>query len=159
VSSTARETLAHLRDPLDLLDPSEPSTWLGIEDIEALAHGARVAGLNVSVRVDGAARAIPGAVGLIAYRIVQEALTNAIRHAAPTDVTVSLAYEPRTLAVDVRDVGRHPGAHDAMAAHGSGNGLRGLRERVEITRGVVSFGALPAGGFAISARLPLELQP
>ena len=158
VGSTARETLAHLRDALDLLDPNEPPTWLRVEDMEALAHGARAAGLNVSVRVDGPPRAVPGAVGLVAYRIVQEALTNAIRHAAPTDVAVCLAYESRALAVDVRDVGRRAGARDTVRVSGTGNGLRGMRERVEIVNGVMSFGALPTGGFAIAARLPLELH-
>jgi signal transduction histidine kinase len=158
VGSTARETLAQLRDALDLLDPNEPPAWLRVEDMEALALGARAAGLNVSVRVDGPPRALPGAVGLVAYRIVQEALTNAIRHAAPTDVAVCLAYESRALAVHVRDFGRRPGTRDAVTVSGTGNGLRGMRERVEILDGVMSFGALPAGGFAIAARLPLELQ-
>jgi signal transduction histidine kinase len=158
VGRAARETLAHVRDALDLLDPSDPPTRLGVDDMEALARSARAAGLTVSVRVDGPTRAVPGAVGLVAYRIVQEALTNAIRHAAPTDVAVRLAYEAGALAVEVRDVGRHAGATDAVAVSGSGNGLRGMRERVETLEGVVSFGPQPSGGFAVSARLPLELR-
>jgi signal transduction histidine kinase len=152
----ARETLAHLRDGLDLLDPSDPPTWLGLEEMEALAQGARVAGLNVEIRVEGLTRAVPGRVGLVAYRIVQEALTNAIRYAAPTDVAVHLSYERNALAVDVRDAGRRPGSARVVTLAGSGQGLRGMRERVESCAGAVSFGPLPVGGFAVSARLPLE---
>jgi signal transduction histidine kinase len=154
----ARETLGHLRDALDLLEPSDPPTWLGLEQMEALAHGARVAGLNVAIRVEGQTRAVPGRVGLVAYRIVQEALTNAIRYAAPTDVAVHLVYERDALAVDVRDAGRPPGSAGAVALAGSGHGLRGMRERVESCAGAVSFGPLPVGGFAVSARLPLEAR-
>jgi signal transduction histidine kinase len=156
VTGAARDALAHLRDALDLLDEDGPDTRIGLHDLEALARGARVAGLNVAVRVDGPPHALPGAVALVAFRIVQESLTNAIRHAAPTDVVVSLAYEADALAIDVRDAGRPPGIADAVVVAGSGNGLRGMRERVDSLAGAISFGPLPAGGFGVHACLPLE---
>jgi signal transduction histidine kinase len=156
VGVTARETLAHLRDTLGLLDPGAAGGPVPMPDLEGLASRARSAGVDVTIKVDGHARALPGSVGLVAYRIVQEALTNAMRHAAPTAVTVRLAYETDALKVDVRDEGRRAGLPGEVAVPGSGNGLRGMLERVERCAGVLSFGPLPAGGFAVSARLPVE---
>jgi signal transduction histidine kinase len=159
VGATARETLAHLRDTLGLLDPGPPEGPTPMRDLEALAARARSAGLAVTIEIDGRSRALPGDVGLVAYRVVQEALTNAIRHAAPTAVTVRVAYEADALAVDVRDEGRSAGLPGQMTVSGTGNGLRGMLERVERCAGVLSFGPLPSGGFAVTARLPIEAGP
>jgi signal transduction histidine kinase len=156
VGVTARETLAHLRDTLALLDHGASDRTEPRRDLEALISRARSAGLDVTIQIDGCSRALPGGVGLVAYRLVQEALTNAIRHAAPTAVTVRLAYEVDVLTVDVRDEGRQASLPGAVAVPGSGNGLRGMLERVERCSGVLSFGPLPSGGFAVSARLPIE---
>jgi signal transduction histidine kinase len=156
VGATARETLAHLRDTLGLLDPAATDGPVALHDLEMLASHARVAGLAITIEIHGHARALPGGVGLVAYRVIQEALTNAIRHAAPTTVTVRLVYETDTLAVVVRDEGRRVGPPRQASVAGSGNGLRGMLERVERCAGVLSFGSLPSGGFAVSARLPIE---
>ncbi len=96
--------------------------------------------------------ALPAGVDLCAYRIVQEGLTNALKHAGPAHAEVVLRYEPRTLDVEVRDDGRGP---SAVIADGSGHGLVGMRERVALYGGRLQAGARDGGGFAIHARLPL----
>jgi signal transduction histidine kinase len=124
-------------------------------DLDALIEGARNSGLSVTIEIDGRSRALPSGIGLVAYRIIQEALTNAIRHAAPTTVTVRIAYEVAALALDVRDEGRQ-GVVPLQVIRGSGSGLRGMRERVERCAGALTFGPLPSGGYAVTARLPIE---
>lgn len=159
VGSVARDTLTHLRDALNLLDPQAPEACLELADLEALAVGARAAGLEVEVAVDGRPHPLPGAIGLVAYRVVQEALTNAARHAAPTDVAVRLAYRPGAVVIEVHDAGRRPGAAPAAIVEGSGHGLRGMRERVEACAGALAFGSRADGGFGVSAHLPLVSPP
>jgi signal transduction histidine kinase len=155
LGSIARETLVQLRSSLALIDPDAPDTRLGLADLESLADGARAAGLRVSVDVVGVIRALPSRHGLVAYRVIQESLTNTARHAGPTDVHVRLAYEPEAVEVEVIDRGRANDRSPALAS-GGGNGLRGMRERVESCAGVLAYGPMAAGGYAVRARLPVS---
>lgn len=160
LGTIARETLAQLRSSLALIDPDAPDTHLGLADLEPLADGARAAGLRVSVDIVGAIRGLPSRQGLVAYRVIQESLTNTARHAGPTDVHVRLAYEPDTVEVEVIDRGPANGMSPALLSlgGGSGNGLRGMRERVESCAGVLAYGPVATGGYAVRARLPLSRQ-
>ena len=96
---------------------------------------------------------LPAAVDLTAYRIVQESLTNAIRHAGPATATVSLAYHHDELWIDVTDTGR--GQPAGGRGPGGGHGLAGMRERAAAVGGTVETGPGPAGGYRVAARLPL----
>ena len=97
--------------------------------------------------------ALPAGVDLCAYRIVQEGLTNALKHAGPAHAEVVLRYAPRALDVEVRDDGRGPARQATATA--PGHGLIGMRERVALYGGRLQTGARDGGGFAIHARLPL----
>jgi signal transduction histidine kinase len=104
------------------------------------------------VVVSGQARALPSAVDLAAYRIVQESLTNVLRHAGPTRATVTVTYEPEQVMVEVVDGGRGRAGNTVDGGHG----LVGMRERVEALGGTLEAGPRPAGGFRILARLPVK---
>jgi signal transduction histidine kinase len=107
--------------------------------------------------VGSPARLAPG-VDLTAFRIVQEALTNTIRHARTDRATVTVSYEPGYVTVSVADSGPGRGgpARDEVVLPGSGLGLAGIAERVASCRGQLSLGPTPAGGFCVSARLPVR---
>jgi signal transduction histidine kinase len=103
----------------------------------------------VRLEIEGAARPLPPGVELAAFRIVQEALTNTVKHAGPATARVVLRYGERELEIEVVDDGR--GAH----ANGTGHGLIGMRERATIYGGELEAGDRPEGGFAVRARLPM----
>jgi signal transduction histidine kinase len=129
----------------------------GIDDVAALVAGTRAAGLEVDLRVEGTPREVPVGVGLSAYRITQEALTNAVKHAGPAHVHVRLAYDDDALEVEVVDDGRgssRPGG-DVPAP---GHGLVGMRERVALFGGELHAGPGLGGGFSVVARLPLAVD-
>jgi signal transduction histidine kinase len=109
------------------------------------------------LEIVGEQRRLPPTIELLAFRVVQEALTNAIKHAgsARTTVTVTFAYD--ALELEVRDNG--PGGLTGHELTGAGHGLRGMRERVELAEGVLSAGPRPHGGFRVYARLPLTGVP
>jgi signal transduction histidine kinase len=138
----ALEELAAL---LGLLDDA------GAGDLGELVARVRRVGLPAELTVHGERRAVPGGVESTAYRIVQEALTNTLKHAGAVATTVTLDYAPDTLAVEVRDAGGHPGG-----APGGGHGLAGMRERVAEHGGTLVAGPCADGGFAVRAELPLE---
>ena len=142
-----RRMLALLRRQGDV--PHAPTP--GLADIGELAAVARTNGLRVEVvaREDGAACS-PGA-GLVVYRVVQEALTNAARHAGPTRVDVRYGRIGDRMVVEVRDEGRSPGW---VAEPGAGHGLRGLRERIEAMHGELRTATTDAGGFHLTAEVP-----
>jgi signal transduction histidine kinase len=163
IGDTARLALAELRRLLGVLrGPSErletaPSVSLG--EIGAVLDQVRGAGLPVELEVVGAPGPLAPGVDLTAYRIVQEALTNTIRHARASRAHVTLCYEPGYITVSVTDSGPRrdglngrtvPGAPLA----GSGLGLAGIAERVASCGGNLTVGPTPAGGFAVTARLP-----
>jgi len=158
IRQASRESLGELRSVLELLRhgeegaPRAPAP--GLEALDALVERTSAAGLPVTVEVTGTARPLPAAVGLAAYRIVQEALTNVTRHAGrPVTATVRLDYAPDQLTVEVTDDG--PGAEDAS---GTGSGLLGMAERAAALGGQLDAGPRPGGGFRVAARLPVRAR-
>jgi signal transduction histidine kinase len=111
------------------------------------------------VIVSGRARSLPPAVDRAAYRIVQEALTNALRHAGPASATVTVSYEPARLVVEVLDDGRGPAPRPAETEPGGGHGIGGMRERALALGGALDVGPGPHGGFRVRAALPVGVQP
>src|SRR5262245_44533619 len=152
VADTARGALGELRRVLGVL--REDATLAPAPDLAAvdeLVASVRDAGLDVEVRTEGDARPLSGVVSLAAYRVVQESLTNVLRHAAARRAEVALAYGDDALVVTVSDDGR---GSDPTARAG-GHGLAGMRERVTVLGGRLDAGPRDGGGFAVRARLPL----
>jgi signal transduction histidine kinase len=157
VEETGRQALAEMRRLLGILrqdDAPALAPQPGLADLPTLAEAVRHAGLPVEVNVEGSPRPLPAGVDLTAYRIVQEALTNTLKHASPTRATVVVHYERDAVVLDISDDGRVPPSPD-----GAGHGLTGMRERVSIYGGELRAGPGPNGGFAVSARLPVETVP
>jgi signal transduction histidine kinase len=157
IKSAGNSALAELRFVLESLRtdghaPLRPTPVLSRDaDVARLVDGADQAGLTVRSDTAGTPRQLPAPVDQTAYRIVQEALTNAVRHAGPgTTVTVLVGYRPHSLRVTVTD----DGAGTACGSPGGGNGLPGMRERVTALGGTVSAETLAAGGFQVVAELP-----
>jgi signal transduction histidine kinase len=154
VADTARGALAELRRVLGVL--RSDATLAPAPDLAAvdeLVASVRQAGLDVEVRTEGEARPLSGVVSLAAYRVVQESLTNVLRHAAARRAEVALAYGDDALVVTVSDDGRGAGASPDAGA--GGHGLAGMRERVTVLGGRLDAGPRDGGGFAVRARLPL----
>jgi signal transduction histidine kinase len=123
----------------------------GLEALAALAEQVRLAGLPVRLHTEGEAVPLPRAIDLSAYRIVQEGLTNSLKHAGASRADVTVRYGREGLRLEVRDDGA-----GAAATDGLGRGLVGIRERVKIYGGEMAAGPAPEGGFLLSARLPLD---
>jgi signal transduction histidine kinase len=160
IKTASKEGLRELRAILNVLrqadeaDPTQPVPRTA--ELETLIAGARQAGLATTFAVTGAPVSLPAAVDLAAYRIVQESLTNAIRHAGPATAAVSLSYHDGELRVDVTDTGHGPPADGAgKSARNGGHGLAGMRERAAAVGGTVETGPGPGGGWRVAARLPL----
>jgi signal transduction histidine kinase len=155
IESSGREALTEMRRLLGVLRDDDSDRPLapqpGVEDVDGLVGSARTAGLDVGLAVSGTPRRLPAGLGLTVYRIVQEALTNAARHAAGSRVGVSLRYEPGAVDVAVVD----DGGTRTDAAAGGGRGLLGMRERVAVFSGTLETGPSSSGGFAVHARLPV----
>lgn len=149
---SARETLAEMRRLLGLLDEREaslaPQPTLG--ELEALIAQIRAAGVEVDLELSGQSVELPAGLELAAYRVVQEALTNVIKHAAPRRAHVRIVYAPDELVVEVVDEGAV-----TPASLAGGRGLAGMRERVALYDGELDVGARAAGGFAVTARFPV----
>ncbi|MFE9690453.1 sensor histidine kinase [Micromonospora sp. NPDC005806] len=160
ISRTSKEALDELRVTLTVVRRDEAaderSPTPGLAQLPQLRERLAGAGVPVTVEVDGEPRPLPVAVDLAAYRVVQEALTNVLRHAGPATATVRLRYAPAEVAVEVTDTGR--GAV-AGAARSGGYGLAGMRERVTALGGSFTAGPASAGGFRVYATLPLEEGP
>ncbi|GAA4443087.1 histidine kinase [Phytohabitans houttuyneae] len=155
IQEHGRAALAELRAMLETMRAGEPDPrgpQPGLDQVDALASALGSAGLAVAVNRDGAARDVPANVSLSAYRIVQESLTNTLRHARATRADVDLRWTDGALLVEVTDDG------SAAPAGGGGAGLIGMRERARLVGGTLEAGPLPAGGFRVSARLPLEVR-
>jgi signal transduction histidine kinase len=145
------QLVRELRPTADTGPGTSPQPRLG--DIPGLIERAGEAGMRAELRVDGEPRALPPAVELAGYRVVQESLTNAIRYAAGAAATVRLAYRDDGIIVEVTDDG--PGAAAAAAAiRGGGAGLAGLRERARLLGGQLEAGSAAERGFAVRAFLP-----
>ena len=125
----------------------------GLDDLERLVDEVEGAGLNVNVTYDGARTELPRGVDLTAYRIVQEALTNVMKHAGPASATVRVGYEPGELGLEIVDDGRGVNGRDDGR---SGHGLLGMRERVAVYGGTLDAGPKPGGGFRVAVAAPLR---
>jgi signal transduction histidine kinase len=150
IAETGRVAVTDLHDMLGMLRGDTGTAACGYLDVDDLLERVRQAGLAVSLAVTGTATPLPLAVGQTARRVVQEALTNTIRHASAGNATVEVEYGDRELVVRVRDDGT---AH-APVATGTGQGLRGMAERAAEHGGSVEAGPAPDGGFVVHARLP-----
>jgi signal transduction histidine kinase len=134
----------------------------GLADIERLAAATTAAGVRVDVRWQGERRPLPPDIDLAAYRIVQESVTNVVRHAGVRSCQVLITRDDETLAVEIADRGRGRGGSTTGTgcggAAGTGCGLAGMRERVALLRGEFSAAPQPEGGFLVTARLPLPAR-
>jgi signal transduction histidine kinase len=124
----------------------------GLEQLDALVHTIRNTGLNVEVQIEGGERPLPEAVGLSAYRILQETLTNVLRHARATTAKVAITYTPTTLELRISD--------DGVGVTGEqrgdeGHGLAGMRERALLFGGEFTAGPANGKGYAVRVVLPL----
>ncbi|MER5867013.1 sensor histidine kinase [Kitasatospora sp. NPDC002040] len=152
IESTGRETLAGLRRMLGALRSNgpEPHPELGLADLDRLAAAITAAGVRVELSRLGEPHPLPPELDVAAYRIVQEAVTNVVRHAATDSCRVTVDHRGRELAIEVTDHGRGPGRRSE-----SGYGLLGMRERAALLHGEFAAGARPGGGFRVTARLPI----
>jgi signal transduction histidine kinase len=153
IGDSARDALDEMRHLLGVMRAPDLGAKLapqpGLDQLPALADEHRALGGDVRLTFRGAVREAPETLALVAYRVVQEALTNARRHAPGAPVEVLLDYEPDALHIIVSD--RGPGASGGAG----GFGLVGMRERVEAVGGSVTIGDRPGGGFVVAAELPL----
>ncbi|MDQ7909142.1 histidine kinase [Phytohabitans sp. ZYX-F-186] len=152
IGQTARETLTQLRRTLGILrgETGSRAPQPDLDGLTALAERAREAGLAVAVEERGDKRPLPPELGLAAYRVVQESLTNVVRHAGATRVWIRLDWSPDELGVEVRDDGRGQ-------TGGEGHGILGMRERVGAVGGALRTGPGPGGtGFQVTATLPVQ---
>jgi signal transduction histidine kinase len=152
IEATGREAMGELRRLLGGVRAADESyrPQPGLGRLDELVEQVRAGGLTVTVRVDGTPRPLAPGVDLSAFRIVQEALTNTLRHAAASRADVTVRYGPEAIDLEVRDDGIGGGA---PARDGSGHGLLGMRERAALTGGTLAAGPAPGGGFVVRARL------
>jgi signal transduction histidine kinase len=155
IERTGREALSEMRRMLGVLrQPTEEAPALapqpGLASLEKLLEQVREAGLPVDLRVSGERPELPAGIDLSAYRVVQEALTNALRHAGPARATVDVRYTADTVELEIANDGRSD-----VAATGDGQGLVGMRERVLLCGGTVESGPRNGGGYAVRARIPV----
>ena len=153
---TGRQALAEMRRLLGMLRRSDAELALApqpsLANVDELAERLRGAGLPVELVVEGRPRALPPGIDISGYRIVQEALTNALKHAGPARVCVRIAYGADAVDIEVADDGRGGSAP-------AGHGLTGMRERVSVFGGELAAGSRPEGGWTLRARLPLGAEP
>ncbi|WP_228083989.1 sensor histidine kinase [Streptomyces profundus] len=167
IAETSREALDELRRMLEVLREDEgpdggdgdgggagesAAPMPGLARVDELVARIRAGGLPVALRVEGAPRPLAPGVDLCAYRVVQEALTNVIKHAPGAATTVEIRYRPRHVEVGVTDDGE--GVDSDRVAPGGGHGLIGMRERAKLYGGTIAIGPRSAGGFAVRLTLP-----
>jgi signal transduction histidine kinase len=163
IEATSRAALTELRRLLGVLrQEGEPEGSLapvpGLADLDALLAEVAKAGLGVRLRVEGTPSPLPAGVDLSAYRIVQEALTNVVKHAGPARAQVVVGYGDHEVTVEVVDDGRGVAAPTGDGRARVGHGLIGMRERVAAFGGDLEVGPGPDGGFRVAARLPLAVE-
>jgi signal transduction histidine kinase len=156
VERAGREALAELRRLLGILGDGDPHALApqpGLGDIAPLLAQAQALGISAKLRIDGDPVPVAPALDLCAYRIVQEALTNAIKHAAPAHASVDVRWGHSVLELEISDDGRRSSAGKRTVG---GHGIPGMRERVALHSGSLETGVRPNGGFTVYARLPLS---
>ena len=155
VEETGRAGLAEMRRLIGVLtDAGEVPSMApmpGLAAIDLLLETVRAAGLPVEVVRTGVPRALPASADLAAYRVIQESLTNALKHAGPAHARVSMDFAADRLTIEVADDGTGPGPEP-----GVGHGLIGMRQRVALFDGTVTTGERPGGGFLVRAEIPVE---
>jgi signal transduction histidine kinase len=159
IEATGREALVELRRLLGVLRTADEQLAIGpqpgLGSLDSLVDQMRAAGLPVVLRVEGEAKVLPPGVDLSAYRIVQEALTNALKHAGEAEAEVVVRYAANAVELEVVDNGL--GGGDGL--NGAGHGLVGMRERVALYGGVLEAGTRNGHGYAVRARLPFGGAP
>jgi signal transduction histidine kinase len=161
IRQTSKQALGELREILGLLrqvdeqQPRRPTA--GLDQLDALLSATREAGVQTELQIGGERRNLPTAVDLAAYRIVQEALTNVMRHAGAARTRVSIDYRPDELHVTICDEGT--GHADIAFDDGSGHGILGMRERANALGGTLAARHVQGGGFEVSVSLPLTTPP
>ncbi len=154
------EGLVELRRLLGMLRTNEPASRTpqpGLHQLDALVRQMTEAGLDVTLVTQGESRDLPPGMDLNAYRIVQESLTNVLKHGGPdVSATVTIAYEPSSIRIEVVDNGR--GAASSIGGSGSGQGLMSMRERSMILNGSFDAGPRPGGGFRVSVSIPCDTR-
>jgi signal transduction histidine kinase len=159
IENSGRQALAETRRLLGVLrDPGEQTGFApqpGIGELDALAASVRAAGLPVRLVIDGDPAALPAAVDVSVYRIVQEALTNVLKHAGPTRADVTIGCSADTVSIEITDNGA---AEPGQPISAGGHGLAGMRERAAVFGGELAAGPRPGGGFAVRVRLPLGVD-
>ncbi|HXD65624.1 MAG TPA: sensor histidine kinase [Solirubrobacteraceae bacterium] len=157
INEASADALREVRSTLEILrggkeaPPRAPAA--GLARLDELVSRASAAGVGVSLEVQGDPRPLPASVDLAAFRIVQESLTNVVRHAEAGTAKVEVTYRSRDLTLQIDDDGRAP-----PARAGGGSGISGMRERATALGGELEAGPQPAGGFRVRARLPLGSQ-
>jgi signal transduction histidine kinase len=158
VEEAGRTALAEMRRLLAAMReddaPPELAPHPGLDDLDRLVRDVRAAGLDVRLEVRGDPVPLPRGLDLSAYRILQEALTNSLKHSGADHAEVTVEYAPDQLCLQVRDHGRSV-ERVQVPAGGGGHGLVGIRERVKLFGGDLTTGPVPGGGFLLRARLPL----
>jgi len=161
IEATSRSALTEMRRLLGVLrQEGEPRGSLapapGLADLASLVTQVQDAGLKVWISVEGERRQVPPGIDLSAYRIVQEALTNVIKHAGSSSAKVTISYRPDSVTVEVTDQGAGSPATPLLATRtGSGHGIIGMRERVAVFGGEFTAGPAPDGGFRVRACFPI----
>lgn len=155
IKAASKEALGEVRQVLDTLRtpgdaPRAPAP--GLDRLPELVDQAASAGLTVTVETDGVRNAVPPGADLAAFRIVQEALTNVVRHSGSRGARVRIGYGAGRIRLRIDDDGPATGSD----AGGSGNGLAGMRERAAALGGTIEAGSRPDGGFQVRAELPLR---
>jgi signal transduction histidine kinase len=155
VERAGRAALAEMRRLLAAMrregDEAELLPQPGLDGLDSLLDEIGRAGLPVALHVHGEPVPLPRGIDLSAYRIVQEGLTNALKHASASDADVTFRYRPDELEIEVRDNGQGTATSDGL-----GHGLVGVHERVKIYGGEMTAGQANGGGFVLSTRLPLD---
>jgi len=158
IKRSSKEALEELRGTLAVFRQPQPdhpdAAWRpapGLGQLDALVAAVAEGGLAVEVAVTGERADLPAVVDLAAYRIVQESLTNVVRHAGPATATVRVGYAPGAVVVEIADTGR---GRPSGAAGPAGQGIAGMRERAAAVGGTLEAGPSAEGGFRVRARLP-----
>jgi signal transduction histidine kinase len=156
IEHTGRRALTEMRRLLGMLRAADDGAAFapqpGVGRLGELLDGVRRAGLPVELRLEGPVRPLPAGVDVSAYRIVQEALTNTLKHAGPARAEVRVRYLPDAIELEVSDDGAGTHARNGVG----GQGLAGMRERVAVYSGELDAGPGASGGYRIRARLPLD---
>jgi signal transduction histidine kinase len=163
IKTASRDTLRDLRGILGLLRDTDEgesrAPAAGLDQVAALAENVRRAGVRVTLDVVAGEAALPASIDLAAYRVIQEALTNVVRHAPGSAATVTVRRLDGALEVAVENDGRTAVAVGVESRQGAGHGLAGMRERVRAAGGTLAAGPRAGGGYSLRATLPVEGGP